>query len=360
MGDDRVTHRTVLNVFGDYDIIRADLDYFVKPGQKEIALNGIPGYTLDWVIALYDYWMYSGDSAEVRRHLGDVKTILESLDTLGTPPGWLFTDWEPGLQSTTDESVMAFHCKYVEAAHLAAIMAKTTRVQNPNSKSAVGLATEFQRLADKRIVFLESKEGWPESLGQHALTNALLAGFKAKFPASMPGYTATPYFTYYVLEALSAAGQDARALDALRLYWGGMVKLGATSTWEYFDLKWTKTLKPLQQPPDVHLAGTGNFPVSLCHPWSSGAAAWLSEHVLGVTPASPGFSEATIRPFFGNLSWAQGSVPTPHGKILISWRRHGGSVTVTVQCPRGVRANLILPGKRSFRFTDSKRHTITP
>ncbi|MFI5384979.1 MAG: alpha-L-rhamnosidase C-terminal domain-containing protein [Fimbriimonadales bacterium] len=370
MGDDRVTHRTVFNAFGDYDLVRADLDSFVKPGQKAIALNGIPGYTLDWVIALYDYWMYSGDRAEVGRHLADVHTILQSLDTQGTPPGWLFTDWEPGLQSTSDESVLAFHCKYVQAARLASLMAR--------SLGSVELSEEFSRLGQTRTAFLESRQGWPDNLRQHELTNALLAGFKANVPDGMAGYTATPYFTYYVLEALSMAGQDAKALDALRTYWGGMIHLGATSTWEYFQPKWAATLKPLQQPIDLHDPKVADFPVSLCHPWSSGATAWLSEHILGVTPSAPGFSEVTVRPFFGKLAWGRGSVPTPRGPVRVSWSRSAGSLTVQIQSPAGVRTHLILPGggrfhvdgKRAsrviepdgsagFRFQDSIRHTIS-
>ena len=361
MGDDRVSHLTAMNAFGDYGLVRADLDSFLKPGQKKIDCNGIPGYTLDWVIALYDYWMRSGDSAEVRRHLGDVRTILESLDTQGTPPGWLFTDWEPGLQSTSPASVLAFHCKYVEAADLGTVMAR--------AMGSHDLAKEFQGLGAKRAAFLRSSAGWPQGLEQHVLTNAILAGLVRAFPASLPAYTATPYFTYYVLEALSEAGQDKRALAALRFYWGSMVKVGATSTWEYFHPSWVGKMKPTHQPPDEHDPKVADFVVSLCHPWSSGAATWLSEHVLGVTPTAPGFAKASIVPMIDALAWARGSVPTPKGPISISWKRTGRRVVLRVRCPLGVRANLVLPpggkvsvdGKPdngSIWLTDGREHTV--
>jgi len=81
--------------------------------------------------------------------------------------------------------------------------------------------------------------------------------------------------------------------------------------------------------------------------------------VLGVTPSAPGFAEATIRPFVGELSWAKGTVPTPHGKIEVSWNRKGGKTTLAVRCPRGVKATVML-GSRSYRFSDGKRHAIGP
>jgi alpha-L-rhamnosidase len=330
MGDDRVTHRTVFDVFGDYDLVRADLDYFVKPRQKEIALNNIPGYTLDWVIALYDYWMYSGDTAEVRRHLGDVQTILRELDTQGTPPGWLFTDWEPGLQSTSDESVLAFHWKYVQAAREAADMADA--LGEPDLRSV------FHGLAASRAAFLGER-----TLGAHALTNKILAGDKSPFPAAFPDHTSTPYFTYYVLEALSADGENTRALEGLRTCWGGMVRLGATSTWEYFLPQWAKTLKPLHEPPEINDPKIAQFEVSLCHPWSSGGAAWISQHILGITPTAPGFRTCEIKPYFAGLAWAKGSVPTPRGPVSVQWRRVNGKTRMEIDSPVSVFAELVLP-----------------
>jgi hypothetical protein len=88
LGDDRVSHHTLFDCFGGYDFAKADLDFFVKPGQKPIDINGIPGYTLDWVIALYDYWMYSGDASEIRKHEDDIRTILAEYDSTDTPKGW--------------------------------------------------------------------------------------------------------------------------------------------------------------------------------------------------------------------------------------------------------------------------------
>lgn len=340
MGDDRVAHRVLFDCFGDYWLAKADLDFFVQPGQKPIDVNGIPGYTLDWVIGLYDYWMASGDAAEVRKHLDDVATIIAQYAEPATPKGWLFTDWEPALQATTDPSVTAFHVKYVQAAQLAAKMATAFGQE--------GDARQYRADAAKRLEFLKKRPDWPTGLPQHALSDALIAGVGDRFPDTVPANTTTPYFTYYVLEALSAAGRSDRALEALRQYWKGMLDLGATSTWEYFLPDWAHRLKPSAQPPDEACG-----PISKCHPWSAGATAWLSDHVLGATPTSPGWTTCQIKPFFGNLAWAKGSVPTPHGPVQVSWTKQPGGHILTFTTPADVQPTVVLSAE-SRCFVDRR------
>src|SRR5207244_7697523 len=42
----------------------------------------------------------------------------------------------------------------------------------------------------------------------------------------------TPYFYYFVLEAMKIAGHQSEALDLVRQVWGGMLSAGATTFWE--------------------------------------------------------------------------------------------------------------------------------
>jgi hypothetical protein len=50
------------------------------------------------------------------------------------------------------------------------------------------------------------------------------------------------------------------------------------------------------------------------------------QRVLGVEPAEPGFTVASIEPELGTLSWARGAVPTPSGLLHVEVRP--GAVTV--------------------------------
>lgn len=66
----------------------------------------------------------------------------------------------------------------------------------------------------------------------------------------------------------------------------------------------------------------GGF-TSMAHGWSTGVVPLLTTYVLGVKPQTPGFETWEICPVVdgGGLSWARGDVPTPKGKIGISWER---------------------------------------
>ena len=57
---------------------------------------------------------------------------------------------------------------------------------------------------------------------------------------------------------------------------------------------------------------------SHCHGWSATPSRDLPLYTLGVRPAQPGFAEAVIAPCLGDLAFARGAVPTPHGLIEVS------------------------------------------
>ncbi len=67
------------------------------------------------------------------------------------------------------------------------------------------------------------------------------------------------------------------------------------------------------------------------HGWSCTPTKDMVFYTLGVTPAEPGYTKARIAPRLGNLKWATGKVPTPHG--LISVEAAPGSVTVDSPVP---------------------------
>jgi len=64
--------------------------------------------------------------------------------------------------------------------------------------------------------------------------------------------------------------------------------------------------------------GPDNYVAQTC----GSSVNWLlSSYVLGIRPTKPGFTEAVFDPHPGDLQWAKGEVPTPHGVIKVEWKR---------------------------------------
>jgi hypothetical protein len=103
---------------------------------------------------------------------------------------------------------------------------------------------------------------------------------------------AQPFFRYVVHDALAEARRADLVADACR-DWGAFLRTGETS--------W----------PETWAGG------SHCHGWSSTPSRDLVVYTLGVGPAEPGFARARVAPAPGDLEWAEGTVPTPHGPLWV-------------------------------------------
>jgi hypothetical protein len=134
------------------------------------------------------------------------------------------------------------------------------------------------------------------------------------------------FLGHYVIDAKT----NSSALKLIKEYWGAMLKMGATSFWEDFDLAWCENAFRIDQMPvsgkrDIH-ADFGSYCYkglrhSLCHGWAAGPAAWCSRKILGVTPAAPGFSKITFTPDLCRLEYASGTIPTPCGEISVKLKQ---------------------------------------
>ena len=161
-----------------------------------------------------------------------------------------------------------------------------------------------------------------------------------------------PFMNYYEALARFEAGRDDEAWELLRRVWGymhleaktieGVHEQPATSAWEHIELDG----RPYR-------FGDG----SLAHPWSAGATALLSNQVLGIRPIEPGYATWRVEPHPGDLRWAEGQVPTPHGPIEVRWTQRGGGMRLHVSAPPGTRGTVVLPGGTERRV-GAGRHVI--
>lgn len=146
----------------------------------------------------------------------------------------------------------------------------------------------------------------------------------------------------YVLECLAKGGCGRQALAIMKEYWGTMLKCGATTFWEDFDIDWIndKTVGIDKFVPDGMSDIHGDFGKfcfkgfrhSLCHGWASGSVSLLSRTVSGVTLLEPGFKKVRISPDDCGLEYAKTKYPTPYGVIEVEIEK--GKTNIKV--PHGI------------------------
>jgi alpha-L-rhamnosidase len=141
----------------------------------------------------------------------------------------------------------------------------------------------------------------------------------------------SPWFLFFTLETLFNEGLSGEALTILREQWNRMLEKGATTFWETFP----------------GFIGNGHWSRSLCHGWSAAPAYFLSTRVLGITPAAAGYKKIRIAPEPFHLTWASGTVPTPHGPVSVAWRlKDDGQLDLEYHAPEGCEVEVVLPQPR--------------
>ena len=155
-------------------------------------------------------------------------------------------------------------------------------------------------------------------------------------------YEMSCFMGFYILRALSMIGNNEKALELIRRYWGAMLELGATTFWEEFKPDWAENAARIDEKvpegkDDIH----GDFGehcyeryrLSLCHGWASGPTAFLSENIVGIKILEPGCKKLSICPNLAGLEWVNADFPTPYGIVRIECRCVNGKTETHITSP---------------------------
>ena len=305
-------------------------------------MNNMPNYSLWWLISVSDLYRWTGDLDYLRAREDYLRGLFEQLKPCVQESGEAgfpnpFLDWPTaGNRPALDAGTHAmFALAFDRIAEMTAALGDEAA------------AAEAKELAVRVRAFTPDHAD-----NKQAAALMAIAGIENPDRPNTPvvakngGEGFSTFYGYYMLEALALGGEKQLALDVIRQYWGAMIDVGATTFWEDFDLKWLEGSGRIDElTPEGKKSLHGDhgaycyvgFRHSLCHGWSSGPAAWLPAHILGLTPLEPGFKTAAIRPFLGDLDWAEGTVPTPAGPIFIRHeKRSDGTIQTTVKKPDSV------------------------
>ena len=342
IGDLHPEMKTILNVFGASEILPQSLDYAIAVTPPDKWMNTMAPYTLWFIRNLAEWCRYTGRSDFLARHAAYFRATLDHVAAAVSPTGeWTaskFLDWptqhNPAAVASGMQGLAAL--AFDDAAYL------LDRLGDGAAADAWRRRAEAARRVPTDAHGAKSAAALL-ALGGCADPKALFRDVLGK-----DGHQGvSTFYGYYMLEAMSAAGEGQRALDTVRDYWGGMLDVGATSFWENFDLAWTNGCFRIDELPvagktDIH-GDFGEFCYpgfrhSLCHGWAGGPAAWCINRVLGIRPLADGCRRVEVKPCLGDLAWAEGAMALPDGGAVKvrAERRADGSLDVTIAAPDGV------------------------
>jgi hypothetical protein len=343
MGDMHPEVMSLMAVFGKQDVLTASLDYMRATTPAEKWMNGMPSYTLWWLRCLHDWYRFTGDMDYLKANHGYVKAVTANLlrhisaeNRCALPSGFL--DWPT-----------QHNRKAVDAGMQALMLMAFEDVAWLGEALGDGeLSAQCAAAATRLRLSVPNPEGSKQAAALLALSGLCDARQMNAQVLGRDGVRGvSTFYGYYMLEAMAKAGDVQRGVDTVRDYWGAMLDVGATSFWEDFNVAWTNGAFRIDELPvaglkDIH-GDYGEFCYkgfrhSLCHGWSSGPAAWLIAHVLGVQPAEVGCRAVRVKPFLGDLAWAEGAFPTPRGVVKVRHvRQAGGGVESEISAPDGVK-----------------------
>ena len=343
VGDMNPEINTINAVFGYNDVVPKSLDLSRDITPLPQWMNGISTYSMWWILNHRDWYYHNGNPKYLQQQKEYLVKLLNLLVTKidsnnSEQLDGRFLDWP------SSENPKGIHAG-LQAMMVLALEAGADLCHILNEPScAKKCMTAISQL----------KKNGPDVNGsKQAASLLVLAGMlpadKAnKEVISQNGvHNFSTFYGYYMLQAKAKAGDYQGCLDAIREYWGAMLKQGATTFWEDFNIDWLtnasridEQVKPGQK--DIH----GDYGAycyvgyrhSLCHGWASGPTPWLTQHVLGISVVEPGCKVVKIEPHLGDLQFAEGSFPTPYGLISVKHEKQkNGTIKTSINAPHQIK-----------------------
>lgn len=317
----------------------------------------VPGYwqsilvawTLLWMRSCAEYLTYTADKNGALQLLGFLEQNAKGLakfinaDNLLDIRAWSIVDW--ALMDTPHRGVITHQ-------NMLAVLALEETACMAESLGRPDLGKEWRRLAknmreainlhlwnDRALAYTDClREGIHSTVfSQQTQTFAYLSDIAEDGrsrrclelmhnPPDEYIHSGSPFFDFFIMEAMQKEGNTQAMLEMIRKKWGFMADNGSIACWEHWP-----------QGPD-------RFARSYSHGWSAGPTFFLSTHVLGVTPGGTGFNPLIIEPHPGDLTWARGVVPTPYGNVDVQWENDPTQpFSLRVKAPSDLKVEIRLP-----------------
>lgn len=281
IGDMYPEMRALVTLYGRTRAVEDSLDFVVGQTPLPGWMNGMPCYSLWWIIILADYYALTGCRDYIEKQAAYFEGLMRQVSPCVADDGALlfpgiFLDWPTHGQPDEEPGVRALA---MLAMQKAAFLARELGLE-----STAALADDVRaRLAKVEIRVATAKQ----ALGLKFAATGALAPDEVELLTRGGARGMSTFMSWFILDAVAqTAGADV-AVAMMKEYYGAMLDRGATTFFEDFDMDWLCGSGRFDAPTppgqrDLHgdygkFCYTG-YRHSLCHGWSAGVIAFIAKY----------------------------------------------------------------------------------
>ena len=380
---DSPQHQEPISDYGDYLI--ADLvNYYSMGNNTSLARQDLrkwswvmtnakyhtfhTSYIFYWLQSLVNYYQFTGDKTVVEELTPSVHAVIDQFASylgknglISEAPNYMFMDWvtvhddqnpkisfachHPPAVIGQGYMTALFYRALADAITISKLGNDTAHIEKYEKlRHAISEAYEAELWNSHRGMYRDGKpfvtsvapNKWMPAdvqMESFSVQNNAIAVLHDLAPASEraaivesmianKNWDVTPYYMHFVFDAIAHAGLFG--------------KYGVTKMHEYKVIPETQTVREMGP-------NSGDF----SHGWIATPTYQMSSKILGISPAAPAYDKILIHPELCDLQWAKGTVPTPHGKVGVSWKKEGSSFRLSVIIPKGSTAEIDIPAGES-------------
>ena len=337
-------------LFFDPDIEQRTNIALIGKDPVDHHINGIVDYSFLYIIGLYEHYFAHGDKSFLSQIYKKAVSLMRFCETRlnsdgfieGAPADWTFIDWSD-IDKTGAVAAEQMLCikAYEALGNIASVVGESGEEWLEKSALMKQRIDKFFWDREKGA-YIDSYASGKRNVTRHANIFAIMFDIadeektasivKNVIKNDSITKITTPYFEGYELDVLARLGDFEFIESMLDSYWGGMIRLGATTIWEGYD--------PTQSGARHYQMYWQRYDKSLCHAWGSTPIYLFGRYYLGVYPTSAAYETFTVEPHLGGLKEIEGTVPLPHGEVRVEMNKTRVKVTATKSGGK-----LILSGK---------------
>lgn len=322
----------------DKEIVRRTILALRGKDPVEEHINIITDYSLYWIISIMSYYHSYGDVEFLKYIYPKMQSLINFCETRlnedgfveGAEGDWVFIDWSDiDKEGAVCAEQILLYAAYKALEDVAKLVGEPYEEYNRKSEKLFADINAYYWNEEKGA-FIDSYSSGKNHVTRHANIFAIMFDFATEEQKQsiidnvllndVITRITTPYFKFFELDVLCKIGRLEYVTGAVRDYWGGMLKLGATSIWEEYIPELTAA---------EHYGMYGEkFGKSLCHAWGAGPIYLFGRYYLGVYATSTAYQTFRVEPKLGGLASIEGKVPVNGGTVWVK----ADEVSVTVKC----------------------------